>query len=778
MIKFFILVLSFVSFNGLSQREVVDTVTFDQNILNQYLLKIINAERRKKKKDSVFFDETLNLITQDHVNYMAQNNYVGHDQKNAQKRLIQNRMDFFEMNHELVAENVTSVNLRQLYIKSKGRLTYYKLAKIIFADLKRQSSAYNNLIFPKYSGINQQFNIKDGFLYVCQILATKPFIEAYDYVQGEPILVKNKKECLNCKKVSKKINNGEGHLGWYSVSNDSIYYWNIKHYQKGKRKKNNIRQTFGHKGIIAIDVIHQEQFDCDANTAFHRSIYHDGYYIGYVDKGMLYNDIHPSPDLYQVYVGQIPAFKDTFYQVDLYYSKKRKPCMNNSIIYVNPDYFKPSEYFNLPKPEIKQASQLVVKDSVSVKVLFKRNQTNEDTLIFQPLIQALDSITKQNHAVKTIFYTGVASIEGSEKVNTKLIRKRGLIIQNYLKKYYPNIEFKSRFYENFEDFRDGLGLIGYPEIAKLTDEEIRDWANKNRDLPKVEELLNTTRQSSVSILYQDEIEIKNKAYSLSVQHVNDLIKDGNSRDALVFFQVLAHQVIDGDNAKKDSLLNLNIPTSKIYGSLNWYHFIFELNVTNIVVTAKKLDKLYDLGAIPTNAEFLEYRLLFNIFNKNNAINTDDFGDVIQTVRRDKTVAWLEVLELISGVQNYRYDPQMAGPLITNSVLKNKFNVHQTYLVCQYLIEWGLTVEPYLLLSKYARQKNLFPKLYKQYIKLGYFLQQFDSKREWKKIKVALSTLAKDYPEDFCDLFKWHQMGVRALSNKTIADLFCETCNTF
>jgi hypothetical protein len=132
--------------------------------------------------------------------------------------------------------------------------------------------------------------------------------------------------------------------------------------------------------------------------------------------------------------------------------------------------------------------------------------------------------------------------------------------------------------------------------------------------------------------------------------------------------------------------------------------------------------------------------------------------------------------MISGVQNFKYKPEEVGPIIANSVLKNKFNVYQTYFVCQYLIAWGYTTEPYLLLSKFARQKNLFPKLYKQYVKLGYFLQLFDNKREWKKLKSVLGTLSERYPNDLCDLFKWNQMGIRSLENKEVAKIFCETCN--
>lgn len=776
MIRYVFIIAFLVSFNGLAQREMVDTANIDYTILNKYVLNAVNSERRKKKQDSVDIDLSLEKMTKDHVDYMAKNNYVGHDQKSRNKQFVQNRLVFYGGKHEVVLENVQSLDLRLLYKKSRGRLPYLKLGKLIVENWKKQSVYYKNLIHSKITGINQQYVFKDGFLYVCQVLASRQFEDNYAYQRGESILVKNKKECFNCKQVQKKINNGNGHIGWYSVSNDSIYYWNVKYYYKGKRKKNNTRMVFGRKGVVAIDVIHHEQIDCNGSTAYDRSIYNDGYYIGYVDKGMLYNSVHPSPEVYQVYVGQIPAFKDTFFQVDLYYSKKRKPCMNNSIIYVNPDYFAPKEYFNLPKPEIEKSNQLIVRDSVVIKIPFERNQTNEDTTIFQPLILALDSVTALNYKVKTVYYTGVASIEGNEKSNTKLIRKRGILVQNYLKKYYPEIEFVSRFYENFEDFRDGLGLIGHPEIAELSEDEMRAWANRNRDVPKVAELLNSTRQSSVSIQYQDEISLYNEAYSLSVQHVNDLIVDGDAVNANVFFQVLAHKAIAGDVDLKDSLLNMSIPQNNKFSQLNWYYFVFELNVKEENVTAERLNELFDIGAIKSDEEYLEYRLLFNIFNGNNAIKTDDFGEVLATVKRKRTLAWLEVLEFISGVQNYRYDSQMVGPMITNSALKNKFNVYQTYFVCQYLISWGYTVEPYLLLSKFARQKNLFPKLYKQYVKLGYFLQQFDNKREWKKIKVAMNTLASDHPSDFCDLFKWDQMGVRALENKEVAELFCKTCN--
>jgi hypothetical protein len=102
-------------------------------------------------------------------------------------------------------------------------------------------------------------------------------------------------------------------------------------------------------------------------------------------------------------------------------------------------------------------------------------------------------------------------------------------------------------------------------------------------------------------------------------------------------------------------------------------------------------------------------------------------------------------------------------------------LRQTYFICQYLIQWGYTAEPYVLLSKYARRPGEIHKLYGQYIKLGYYLQQFENEREWKKIRNVISNMAKENPKEFCELFKWEEMGVRCLEKPEIAKLFCETC---
>ncbi|MBK9191326.1 MAG: hypothetical protein IPM77_07325 [Crocinitomicaceae bacterium] len=179
------------------------------------------------------------------------------------------------------------------------------------------------------------------------------------------------------------------------------------------------------------------------------------------------------------------------------------------------------------------------------------------------------------------------------------------------------------------------------------------------------------------------------------------------RELIPLYEVMANKVIEGNNEIKDSMLNLNFPTSSEFAKLHWYKFILELNVAPETVTEDKLNELKKLGAIPTTGDYLEYRLLFNIFNGNENIDVSDFGEIQPELKSKKQKAWIECLDLISGVQNNRYSDKMAVPILLNHVLKNKFPIKQTYFICQYLIEWGYTTEPYVLLSKFAKMPDKF-----------------------------------------------------------------------
>lgn len=769
-----ILVLTSTSLFG---QEIINPRKFDVDLFNKYMLKEVNKLRVRGRVDSLIEDPSLDLASQDHADYMAENNVLSHAQKDKEKNAPYDRVLFYGGSHNKVAENIQLVPLAYKIEKSKNKLTYEKLAKEVVANWKKSAGHFKNMVNGDYSGVSHTYAIKDGILFCCEVLASKPFSEKYEFVQGEMLHVKNKNECGNCKRFRKRIDRDQAHLGWYSVSNDSIYYWNTDVVvSQNKTKKRNIKKLFGANGAIAVDVIHQEQFNCSGNPSLHNSLYYDGYYIGYISKAKLKEDIHPSPDLWKIYVGMKPAFKDTFFQVDFNLIKRWRPCMHGMTIYVNPDFLEPEEYFEIPSPSI-VANNIVMKDSAEVRIPFKSGQTDEDTAIFHPLITMLDSLELNSFTIKSIYFNGVASIEGTEEGNQLLFKKRGQIIQDYLKRYYPNYNLQSDFYENFDDFRSGLVSLGVMEGLSMSEDSLRLYANRNKSQYRITNLLDETRYSSVRVVYEDVIPLKDGGYGLSIKRLQDLIDGKYYHEMVPLYEVLAHQVMDGTLDKKDSLLALNIPEKPGYEKLHWYNFTVKLNLDKHKVTTEELDHLKEIGAIPSDGAFLEYRLMFNIFNGDEAINVDDFSDVHSGMRGKRQKAWVECLELIMGVQNFRYSDAMVVPILVETALKKKFDLKKTYFICQYLIDWGYTSEPYILLSKYAKRGGQFPKVYKQYLKLAYFLGQFQNKKEWKKIRNVFKNLANSYPTEFCDLFKWNQMGVRALEIPEIADLFCEKCRT-
>ena len=773
-------------FYGVSQ--VVNPSQLDVEKLNDLILKEVNSLRSRKRLDTVLLDNELKAAADDHAQYMSTNQIMTHDQKLRVKRTPYDRVKFYKGSHNEVGENIQVYDLEYALKKSKGRLTYERLAKNMVKVWIKSKPHYANLISPGFKTMGHAFQLNDGKLYCCLVFGSKPFTPNYTYKEGPEIYVRDKKECHDCKQVKEKIYRDEVSLGWYTVSNDSIFYWAVNNYVKRRfyikkkekyllnSKRNNLRKIFKSGGIITLDVIHNEQFDCSGKASFHNSLYRNGYYLGTVDRRtVIENDINPSENLVQVFVGMKPAFKDTFFQVDFNLVKKNRPCIRTSTIYVRPDYLEPDEYFEMPMPMLAKNKNLIIEDSVEVRIQFERNQTNEDTSIFRPLITILDSLIQDNHQIEKIEFTGVASIEGTEKGNRKLFIKRGTIVEEYIKRYYPEVPFKGAFYENFDDFKSGLVANGYTDVTETSDDTLRMFANDNKNDKEIAQILDQTRFSSVKIVYRDYYPVVEGSYGLSVERIQDLLKEDQPKEIVPLYLILANSAIKGDSLLESRLLALEFPKENRYANLHWYAFLLELSSGADVMTLERLNELMEIGAVESAVDFLEYSYLFNLFNEDKAIDISNYEEVIEGSRNKKQNAWIECLDLILKVENYELDPDGVAAKLLDNVLRNKFELKKTYYICQYLIRWGYTAEPYVLLSKYAKRPGEIPKLYGQYLKLGYFLGQFDNPREWKKSKNVLRNLSSEHPQEFCGLFKWDQMGVRCLERKEIADLFCKTC---
>ena len=788
MIKFLSFLLLILPYALYAQDEKVELKSFNADLLNECLTKEVNALRKRKRLDTLGFDEILQKAAIDQAEYMAANNVIGNGQKDKRKGSPYKRVLFYGGSHNLIGENVQAYDLEKAITKSKNRLTYARLAKDMVDIWEKSKLDLVNLIEPAFAHVAHQFKLKDGVLFTCQVFGSKPFVEQFAFKKGEAISMREGTECLDCKQVRKKIYNDEVSLGWYTVSNDSIYYWNVNHYRKGRLynkkknkyrvtvKRNNLNQVFSANGIITIDLLHNSQFDCGGKPSFHNSPYHNGYYLGYIDKNIIrMNDLNSSPEIVQLFIGMKPEFVDTFFQVDFHLIKKQRPCIQTSTIYVTPDYLKPYEYFSLPTATLNANQELVIEDSVITKIPFERNQTNEDTSIFRPLVTLLDSLVKDDHQIEKIYFTGVASIEGTLKDNRKLITRRGGIIEEYLKRYYPEIPFESNFYENFDDFRSGLVAAGYVDATEISLDTLRMFANDNKFDKEIAEILDQSRFSTVKVVYRDSYKMEEGSYGLSVQRINDLLAEGKISEAVPLYLVMINDVIYGKTEASDELRQLNFPKSKAYAKLNWYQFLFELATTDLQVDAERLNELRTIGAIESDGDYLEFRLLFNLFNENEAIDISDLSIVLESVRDKRQKAWIQCLAIVNEVENYRLTPDAGTDQLMELVLASKFDLKETYFICQYLIQWGNAAEPYVLLSKFARRPNQLPKLYTQYLKLGYFLLQFENEGEWKKIKMVLNNLAENYPNEFCTLVKWDEMGVGSLQKKEIAALFCATC---
>lgn len=782
----FLLYSLFFVLTGFGQGEKVDLAQFNSAKLNEYLIAYTNQLRERKRKQSLDYYPALDAAAKNHATYMAEHNYLGHTQKNKTYKTVKDRVSVLGGNAEFVGENVQYISINYELQKAKQGLTYQQLAKILGENWKNSRGHYLNIITPEYTGVSHQFVVADGKLFACQVLSSKPFEPTFEYLKGPNFKVKNKSRSYHCKRTDKKYRSAQIHYGWYRVSNDSIFYYNAKRTFFVRYEIPFVKRTisipgtehiprniFKRKGKLSVDFIHISQFDCEGNEMYDGALNYDGYYLGYIDrKAVRKANISTSRSMIKLYVGQIPKVEDENYQVDFFLTKNDRPCSRQSLIFANPDHLKPEEYFQLSHPKITVGELNYVHDSIVAKVSFDRGEVAADQSAFYELRQTLAALKENSVLVSKLTYTGVASIEGSAQINKALIAQRQMVLKSILENYYSQVPIQYQLIENFEDFKIEMSKTQGERWLSATNEDLRAYANKHKNKPKIAAILDQTRQSEITIYYE-------KPYSkvqldATIQNLKQLISESEYVAALLVWQQLAKKALDGDEQIAENLLAINIPEKLNFSQMLWEQFVLDIKLNHTPVTAQKLNALKALGAIPNNLQYLEYRLLFNLFNESEECHIDDFDAIYEQVTSKKSQKWLMALYLIHDYE-FGHRMRFKGSEIARLAASGRFNMYQTYFVCQYLIAYGNLNYAKALLERYAKKSNGFPKLYQQYLKLSYYFYQFENEQQFKTDIKVLKNLAKSDNTAFCNFFKWYHIGVRCLEKDEVSALYCSNC---
>ncbi|MFD1552287.1 hypothetical protein DNU06_11360 [Putridiphycobacter roseus] len=771
------------------ENTILDLEKIDKKLLNLLLIDYTNELRGKRKKDTLSNYPSLSKAARYHAKYMGYYQYIGHHQQRKGYRTVKERLISMGGDANFVGENVQMVPLTSWVKNSKTDFTYGELAEKLGENWRKSKGHYNNMINEHYTGVYHGFYFIDGNLYACQVFSSKPFEPKFDYIPGPDLIVKDKEPCLNCKQTDKKILDEKIFVGWYTLSNDSIYYENLKRVSNAKSfgffgktfqvpLYNYSRKNIGNKnGVIAVDVIHQTQFSCIGDENFSSKLYAEGYHIGNVDKKkMKLENISKNPAFYKVYVGQLPAFKDPYFQIDYHLIKKKKPCAVYSIIYVKPDYLTPWEYFNIKEPVKSQDNRYTLTDSILLKIPFESGKVDEDPQVFTELIQELQNVTQAGFAIQQIHFTGIASIEGNKNGNKALILRRAAAINKIIAANYSGLNISTEYNENFDDFRTGLALSGQRSWADSSDLVLRNFANKNSKNKEVKELLDQSRQSEVLIVFQKQF-TDTVLMNPTIQKLYAILAEENTLNATLTFQVLANIALKtNDSLLLADLLAVPIPENDKWGEMMWDQLVLKQKVKHDPITPIELKKIYDFGGIKDEVTYLEYRLMYNLFQDNNAFDVSDFDKVYAGLKVKKTQNWLQALKIIS--EDLDYDQTETFNLkLVQLAIKGRFDQFQTYFVSQYLIRYQYLNEAKLLLKRYAKRKQQFPKLYRQYLKLSYYFKEFEKENEFKRNLNIFKNLLQVSDSEFCKLFEWREMGVRILKYKQLAELFCENCRT-
>jgi uncharacterized protein YkwD/outer membrane protein OmpA-like peptidoglycan-associated protein len=605
-----LLLFSLLCLPGLAQK-VIDLNNINTLEIENLFYKKFNDLRTANKLDALAPDKILKQAALDQSQYMAENNYVGHDQKTKGKENPTKRVFFYGGTHEGVGENCTKIYLgKPMKVKYKKEPitvnTYEEAAEALFQSWKNSPGHYKNMIEPKYevSGLAMFWSKDSSALYAAQVFGQKPWLPKKEFMSppdayGVKELLSSVCKCMQTPEGDKAVDNIQ-----FVYGNDSIYV-RSEDYKA-------VKSFFNNPGdAIYVDVVLREQFVCAKNNLLHGSSIFDGTMLKPVLFSDLYkrNQVKDGKNMYSALMAYPKGFDKVQHNINhgfvkngyacQYVWSRQVPSANLDMLDLYP------KWLYQPDTQIEPDSFI---GELSFAIPFERNKAVLSEKNKKELEQKLN--------IYGPFVTGTkiktfSSVEGSSELNLKLQQQRAdeilRIIQTKLK-IVPGLDMESR--ENWDDFFRQIEFSPFAYLKNLPKTEIKNRLKKKPLLDSLDYLLKTTRIASVTIRLKAKIDNDSPPLLLLAAYKRS-IERGDSLKAFKLQNKLLDAVINNQLSRRD-ILPVEIPLSKKMLPLLTNYLALAVADTEMVYTYKARQLVQQ--AIKVDSTYLPVQFNFCILS--------------------------------------------------------------------------------------------------------------------------------------------------------------------
>lgn len=516
--------------------DKIDLKKFNERYLSDLINSKINALRDSLSIQKLERDSILEMATKNHSSYIKKTDDIAHLQPTPEFSNLEKRVEYFKGTQEKLSEIVDVIYLdkpTQIY-KEKETIkiyTYGEAANFYFKNSFNTSDHYEIMIKKEFytSGISFGVNEERKCIYVVQVFGSRAF-KFHHTVKHKD----NKKTFYPSKKIN--IENAYGIQPYdEKICTKCVDKFNlIPEFVKYGLSVENQRIYFKFSDVavfekvfidgdeaIAVDVVHLDQFPCNAGNMLHRSAIHDGILFKPMTKSEILknNTLKDSKEI-KVLMGDCPYPSPDEFELSLLLIKSNTLCdykISESAQIIETKIMDTDLYTDtLSKAEISK------KKNLRFSIPFERSKSEYQEKDIKPFYDSLN-LNKFNITELTIF--AYSSVEGSAEKNLELQKQRGQSIVKVLQSFQlDSIKTTIRTIENWDQFFRDVKNTPYAWMSTLDKATIKEKLQQDSMLVALEPILKRERKAIITLKVVEKIDLAGDKQELLKHYMNALSK--------------------------------------------------------------------------------------------------------------------------------------------------------------------------------------------------------------------------------------------------------------
>ncbi len=352
------------------------------------------------------------------------------------------------------------------------------------------------------------------------------------------------------------------------------------------------------KDGVAIDLINQDQYQCDNIQRISSSGTHKGFLLQPVYRDEIKRRARVQSDGYIVVpVGSVPRnFDKSKIEANYLLIDDQYGCYYNYNISVNSygwDLLPMGLYYDTLYRTTMAERYRDLEKTMRFTIPFQKN-----TSIYKPedIKPLYDSLRLTDFEITAITIDAFTSVEGTLKRNMELQDERAQSIVDALQTFQPEkIKSQITSAENWVEFLESIDGTSHRNMMTMTKDEVKEALKDPKLAEKLEPILAKERKAIIELELEKRVSYIKSTKAELKSFFNQSIASKNINEALYLQEIIFHK-IRRDELPYDFLKELEIPKAIEYGSLllNDATFSYEHDNDNVFEGLKAFTALDQL----------------------------------------------------------------------------------------------------------------------------------------------------------------------------------------